>query len=142
MNFDDFKFNVGNIVMFCQIIEHDIKVIYASMLKGDYNKNYQELIDSNMTLGQTITNLQELDFSDSNHFFAKSDYVYLKQVSRKRNYWCHQAYLNFVYIENFEYSKEYKVECLKLQNDCDKLNDVFMQVQKIKKDALKKYGRI
>lgn len=38
-----FHKNVGELIMFCQCIEHDIKWIYAGMLKGDVDENFVEL---------------------------------------------------------------------------------------------------
>ena len=39
----EFHFLVGETLMFCQTVELDIKYIYAAMLKGDFDENYEEV---------------------------------------------------------------------------------------------------
>ena len=40
---NEFHFLVGETLMFCQTVELDIKYIYAAMLKGDFDENYEEV---------------------------------------------------------------------------------------------------
>ena len=98
MTLDDFHFLIGQTIMYCQIIEHDAKRIYAAMRVGDFYENLQ-IIDK-WTLGKTVTELKKLDFSGKESYISASDYNYLKQMTKKRNYWCHQTYQNFMYDYN------------------------------------------
>lgn len=141
MTIEEFKYNVGEVIMYCQVIEHDIKVIYASMLNGDFDANYNALLKERATLGQAVVMLQELDFSDDDHFFTESEYDFLKKVTGIRNHWCHQGYTNFIYLDNYINSWQYKNEVRRLTDDHDKLNYLFIVVQKIKEKAMKQYGR-
>lgn len=72
---DNFHLLVGETIMECQRIEHDIKLIYAGMLKGDFNKNLDIVKDK--ALGPVLVSLEKLDNSDGN--------PYLKQGDRERN---------------------------------------------------------
>ena len=141
MTFKDFKYSVGEVVMFCQIIENDIKYIYASMLNGDFKANYEALLKDRVTLGQVVNMLQELDYSDDDHFFTEEEYDYLKKITGIRNHWCHQGYVNFVYIKDFANSKEYERECMFLTNDYDKLKSFYRVVHEIRNKAMMQYGR-
>lgn len=89
MELREFHRMVGEIVMYCQVIEHDVKRIYAAMLKGDYYDNLEKI--KKWTLGQTVQKLKELDFSDNDPYISANDYIFLKQMSEKRNHWCHEA---------------------------------------------------
>ncbi len=43
MELNKFHFLVGQTIMYCQVIEHDVKRIYAAMRKGDYYENLKKL---------------------------------------------------------------------------------------------------
>lgn len=135
MELNEFHFLVGQTIMYCQIIEHDVKRIYAAMHKGDYYENLGKA--EKWTLGTCVGKLKELDFSDNDPYISASDYNFLKQITEKRNHWCHQTYQNFLYNKQFLQSKEYVEECRKLQRDnqrfsrvCDVLENVRIKAQK------------
>lgn len=135
MDLERFHFLIGQTIMYCQIIEHDVKRIYAAMLKGDYYENLE--IVERQTLGQTLSKLKELDISDNKPYISKSDYNFLKQMTEKRNHWCHETYQTFLYNKQFLQSSEYLDECRKLERDnkklssvCDALENVRVQAQK------------
>ena len=110
MKLDDFHFKIGQTIMYCQVIEHDVKRIYAAMHVGDFYENLDKI--EKWSLGQTVQKLKELDFSGKSHYISASDYNFLKQMTEKRNHWCHQTYQTFLYnkqlINNF-----YKVKSMR-----------------------------
>ena len=77
MNFEEFKNFYALTMMFYQRIEHDIKLIYAFMLKGDAGDNFDSI--ENETLGTMIRTLEKLDYSDNKPFISKDDYHFLKK---------------------------------------------------------------
>ena len=76
MDFDEFKNLYALTMMSYQRIEHDIKLIYAYMLRGNADNNLENI--ENKTLGMMVRILEELDYSDSKPFISKSDYQFLK----------------------------------------------------------------
>lgn len=135
MDLNEFHFLVGQTIMYCQVIEHDVKRIYAAMHKGDYYENLERV--DKWTLGKCVQELKKLDFSDHDPYISASDYNFLKQMTEKRNHWCHQTYQNFLYNRQFLQSREYADECRKLQRDnerlknvCDALENVRIKAQK------------
>ena len=42
MDINYFHTKLGETLMYCQIIEHDIKFILAGMLKGDFDENFKK----------------------------------------------------------------------------------------------------
>ena len=141
MSFRDFIYYVGEVIMYCQVIENDIKHIYASMLNGDYKANFYNLLKEKATLGQTIKNLQELDFSDNDHFFTEEEYDYLLQITGIRNHWAHSGYIKFIYLDNFPITPEYEAEAARLKADHDKLKEYYKIVNDTRTKAEKEYGR-
>ncbi len=91
----DFDEYIGKIIKSCQCIEHDIKLIFAGMLKGDFNRNYKYI--EKKSLGKALDELQKLDNSDKKPYFSKSDYKLLREITQIRNYWAHQGYVDWVY---------------------------------------------
>jgi hypothetical protein len=109
------------------------------MCKGEMDDNYEKI--KNLTLGQIVNKLKTLDKSEGIQYISDSDYNFLKQMTDKRNYWCHICYRDFLYIVNREYSNEYVSVCKKLENDWCKLSVVYKNVEQAKIKASKFYGR-
>lgn len=63
-------------------------------------------------------------------------------MTEKRNHWCHKAYQNFLYNNNFSQSKEFENECRKLKRDNERFSNVYKILEKIRIQALKDYGRV
>ena len=68
------------------------------MLEGDFDENLDLVEKAN--LGTTIMKLKQLDYSDGKPNLTNRDYQLLEQIREIRNYWCHQCYLDYVYISD------------------------------------------
>ena len=139
MTLIEFHSVLGETIMFCQIIENDVKWIYSFMRKGEVEDNYGNI--DGRTLGQALKELKELDCSDGKPYISLNDYNFLSQMIKKRNYWCHEAYIDFIYDENFQNSKEYQKVCNMLLHDNEKLSKVYRAVEQVKLKARKDYNR-
>lgn len=140
MTFEQFRILHSETIAYFQLIENDLKWIYSMMHKGDINNNYDSLDKRN--LGFIIKELKELDYSAGTPFISKDDYNFLNQMREKRNYWCHQAYIDFMYVQNFEFSSEFQKVCNKLQRDHDRIKVVQQNVENAKLNANKVFSRI
>ena len=96
MTRDQFKLIHSELIMQVQLIETDLRLIYASMKAGVFEDNYDNLEQAN--LGKIIRALKELDNSDGAPELSDKDYETLNQIREIRNYWCHQCYLDYIYI--------------------------------------------
>lgn len=139
MDFTHFKILHSEIVMYCQLIEHDLKLIYAYMCDGDINHNWEFI--ENKTLGRVVTLLKDLDNLDKKPNISASDYNFLMQMTDNRNYWCHNAFIDFAYEDDCVNSNEYRIVCNKLDKDNHKLKYVCVNVEKVRKDICNKYRR-
>ena len=139
MTLNDFHFMIGQTIMYSQVIEHDVKRIYAAMHVGDFYENLDKI--EKWSLGQTVQKLKELDFSGKSPYISASNYNFLKQMTEKRNHWCHQTYQNFLYNKQFLQSKEYADECRKLERDNERLSNVCDALEKVRIQAVKDFGR-
>lgn len=142
LSLDEFHLLLGQTVMYCQIIEWDIKRIYCAMKRGDIVDNFEMLKSERWTLGETLVELQKLDYSDNRPYLSLDDYAYLRKLTGKRNHWCHESYINFVYLgDGFPNSKEYKKECRRLIDDNNTLSDVYHKLEQVRLRAMHDFKR-
>ena len=139
MDFNDFKVLHSETIMYYQIIEHDLKYIYAYMLKGDVDEHFDRI--ETKTLGQMVKMLKELDNSDGNPLISSGDYNFLSQICENRNLWAHQTYTEFIYIKDFIYSKEYQKQCDKLVKDHDRVSRACDILEDIRIKYCKEHAR-
>lgn len=142
MTLDNFHFILGQTIMYCQIIEHDVKMIYATMYKGDMNNTLNIIEKQKWTLGHSVKELKKLNFSDSKNYISANDYNFLSQMAHKRDYWCHKTYLQFVYNQSFLDSVEYEKEFQKLQRNNEKLSAVYKALEKVRLNAMRDFNRL
>ena len=139
-NPDQFNEYVGKIMMECQCIEHDVKFIFAGMLKGDFDKNYR--LVANKPLGYVLKELQILDNCDDNPYLSPADYDLLQSIRHIRNYWAHKAYTSFVYKSGEEYLTEFSRQAARLDGDFSRLRRLSQSIEQVRLDVLRNYGRI
>ncbi len=109
------------------------------MKKGDPEDNFYAL--DKKTFGQIVRELRKLDFSDNKPYISADDYDFLENLADKRNYWCHQCYIDFLYIDGCFYSKEYKDVCNRLADEHAQFMRVRTIVEKIRLEVINKYKR-
>ncbi len=130
---NEYHLCVGEILMYCQMIEHDVKEIYAFMADGGYEENLRLLQEEKTTLGQTVTKLREVDTSWDKPLFSPEDYDMLFHIVSKRNYYAHQAYLSFIYvIGEEEIDQAYFRALSKAKADKEKLYKLYEAVEDVR----------
>ena len=137
---DNFHVLVGETIMECQRIEHDVKLIYAGMLKGDQNANL-ELV-RNEALGPVLKMLEELDACDGHPYFSASDYKLLNEIRSVRNWLVHKAYSDFMYEDGGMWERSLNKSYAKLRDFNARMNALGDEVERVRSDVLKRYGRI
>lgn len=140
MQFDQFKFMLGETICYFQLIEHDIKLIYAIMLKGSFTDNLEAI--KNRTLGDMVKELEILDNSDNHPLLSSDSYRLLKTITRDRNYLCHKIYTSFIYIPNFEKSKEYLKACSRVKEINNNMSELWIKVEDVRLKASQIYRKL
>lgn len=136
MNLIEFKIMHSETVMYYQIIENDLKLIYTCRKYGNVNyENFRKT--ENMTLGTVINVLKELDNSDGKPWISASDYNFLKQIKENRNFWAHHNFLDFIYEGDSENSDKYSKQCQKLKKDHKRLGVVYKNLEDIRIEVLR-----
>ena len=134
-----FDETVGVLIKKCQCIEHDIKIMYAGMLRGDFNKNLDTVV--NKPLGPVLKKLEELDYSDGAPYFSRDDYTLLNEIKEIRNYWVHKGYIDFLYGTIDDYQKRINKQYKKLSNDVNRLIPLATQHENVRIEMMQHYGR-
>lgn len=134
-----FDETIGVLIKKCQCIEHDVKIMYAGMLRGDFNENLNTVI--NKPLGLVLKKLEGLDYSDDSPYLSREDYSLLNEIKDIRNYWVHKGYIDFMYgtVEGCQnrIAKQYQ----KLTGDCSRLISLAQQLENIRIEMMIHYGR-
>ena len=128
MTRDDFKILHSELIMYCQCIEFDLKRIYSGMSAGDFDDNMDMLETSNF--GRTLKELKKLDYSDGKLDVPESNYELLDEIREIRNYWCHQCYIDYIYIKD-RVHRENRFQRLarRLVNDRNRLYAIHKRVE-------------
>lgn len=130
---------VGLLIKKCQCIEHDVKIMYAGMLRGDFPKNLDKVI--NKPLGPALMKLEELDYSDDSPYLSRDDYALLNEIKDIRNYWVHKGYIEFLYGSQQGYQRRLENQYRELIKDCNRISPLAKQLEDIRIEMMIHYGR-
>ncbi len=135
MDRNQFKLIHSELIQQVQGIEYNLKIIYAAMCKGNFKKNYK-LVEK-MNLGKIA---RELDYGDGIPEFSEEEYDIIDEIREIRNYWCHQCYIDYMYIEN-DYEREMAFQRVanKLHYDEYRTYDLFKKTEEIRMTIVHKY---
>jgi len=128
-NQEKFHLLVGETIMFCQCIEHDIKVLYAGMLKGEFTRNFASV--NRKGLGTVVKLLSDLDNSDGNPYLGCADYKLLADIATIRNHWAHQGYVEYIY-ETDKADAAFTRQYNRLNNDHNRLQKLYRLVEQVR----------
>ena len=125
---DRFRSLHSEIIEEFQCIEYDMRRIYSSMIDEDYDDAMEEMSDKNW--GAILNRLRKLDNSDGKPYFSSDEYELLDDIRTLRNYWCHQCYLDFVYIQD-SWKREEKLQKLirRLENELNRVRKLQERIQ-------------
>ena len=135
-----FKLIHSELIQQVQCVEFNLKRIYAAICQGDFDDNFHSLANAN--LGKIVRELKRLDHSDGCPELTDMDYKTIDQIRMIRNYWCHQCYLDFVYIQNdSEREREFQRIAERLHYDEFRTYDLMQKTQEIYTYIMDKYRR-
>ena len=95
---ETFRILHSEIIEYYQCIEHDMRRIYSIMCVDDYKECMDNLREKNWNV--VLKELKKLDNDNGDPYFSDDDYDLLDEIRTRRNYWCHQCYLDWVYIQD------------------------------------------
>ncbi len=135
-----FHLYAGETLMECQRIEHDVKLMYAGMKNGDFNRNIAEV--KMQPLGTVLLDLEALDNSDGRPSLSAEDYALLHEIKNVRNWLAHKAYLDFMYASGEALERGFAKSFAKLSDFRLRIKRLGDVAEKVRLSILKKYGRI
>ena len=133
-----FKLVHSELIMWTQYIEQDLKLVFASVRGGDFDKNMEELDNANF--GKILKEFQKLDRQTKFASFSDDSYSLLNKIREIRNYWCHQCYLDFhYYTDPDEHQKAFEEVATRLHYDEERIYELHLKVEKLRKREVQKY---
>lgn len=140
MRRDTFKMIHSELIQQVQCIEHNLKVMYAAMKRGNFQSNLEAMSKAN--LWKIVRELEVLDYSDDFPELSEDDYDLIDEIRDIRNYWCHQCYIDFVYIvDNFQRERKFQDIAQRLHYDENRTYALHQKIEKMKLYILDKYNR-
>ena len=130
MTEEQFRILHSEIIEYFQCIEFDLKRIYSGMSTEDFDDEMDMLETSN--LGNTLNKLKRLDESDGDPWLSQADYEELDRIRELRNYWAHQCYIDYLYIEN-DWQRQMKVQRIanRLSNEHNRIYKLHQKLQNL-----------
>lgn len=122
MDMKQFHILHSETLMYYQIVEYELKVIYSQLLPGDRNANFREI--EKMTLGQVVNELREKDRSSGHPWISEEDYRFLSKEAGSRNFWAHQNFLELMLGSDSENMAAFHRQSKHLKEDRDRLKSV------------------
>ena len=139
MDYNTFKLIHSELIMSVQYIEQDLKLIYSILKSGNFYDNYSNV--ENAPLGKLLKSFRELDQELGYSKLKEKDYELLNQIREIRNYWCHQCYIDFHYIEEPQAHEDaFQKVAAKLHEEELRVYDLQQKIEKIRKSVEKKYS--
>lgn len=130
MDRDTFKIIHSELIQQVKCIEYNLRRTYAAMCEGDFEDNFRKLEKSN--LGKIARELENLDYSDDCPELAEEDYDLIDDIREIRNYWCHQCYIDYIYInDDRERERKFQKIARRLQQDENRTYDLSVKSEKI-----------
>ncbi|MDE5767297.1 MAG: hypothetical protein K2H56_01995 [Malacoplasma sp.] len=136
IKFEDYKKIHSETIMYYQLIESDLKIIYSLLKNNNFLDSYLSV--EKLPLGVIVEKLKKFDLSKNKNFLSHEDYNFLSQITKNRNYWAHDNFIEFLYSNDFENSKEYIRSSKRLLKDNERVRNVSLNVEKIKIDLNQK----
>ena len=140
--FDKYKYLLGETIMLYQLMENDLRLMFAGMTSGDFYANLDTVKATYKGLGQLVVALEQLDNSDSSPYFTAETYALLNRLARQRNYYCHQCCLDFCYNPQFRDTMEYKQSLERLEKTNEIIKSIQAQTNKHRELILSRYNRM
>ena len=138
MTYDTFKLIHSELIMSVQYIEQDLKLIYSILKDGTISENYSDV--ENFPLGKLLKCFHELDQELGYSKIKEKDYELLNQIREIRNYWCHQCYIDFHYIENPQAHEDaFQKVAARLHVDELAVYDLQQKIEKLRKSVERKH---
>ena len=139
-NLNDYNWYVGQSLLNCQRIEHDVKIIYAAIKDGDFKENLATA--GELTLADCLHELKDLQKGLNPPVLDYSDFALLKEIKSVRNWLAHRCYVDFLYVGESQLNSRMQECFTKVRDFCDKTTTLCSVVEKARFYVLKKFNRI
>ena len=120
-NTNKIKILHSSIIKYCQNIEHDLKYLIGKSTGVDVEDAiFLELESEKCSLGKIINIIEQSEL------IPKANLFFLKQMNKKRNFYCHKCFIKFY---KYETNIDQYIKLLNLlTNDLEKFKNLYKDV--------------
>lgn len=116
MTLTEFRIAHSLIIEHYQFIEFNLEGIYALLSGKEFSEGLKDVdLDS---LGRIIRKIENMNF------FSEEDFQKLQKILKKRNFWCHNCYVDLIF--------DYKTGNLKKISDAKMLQSDIREAKEIR----------
>lgn len=134
MTLEEFRIKHSALIEEYQFIEFNLKGIYASVFGEGFIQGLEEVEASN--IGKLIIKINKIEAQNNISIIPNDLLVRIEQVRNKRNFWCHNCYVDMTFKPNGDPKK--KEDMIKLMDDLREAEDLKDILQEIKLSLMRK----
>ena len=110
MTLEKFRVNHSRLVEHYQFIEHNLEGIYAAVC-GEYF--YGGLLNvENDTIKRLLQKIEEIEKENNKKYIPNEMVKRIEKASTRRNFWCHNCYVDLVFKANGDLKHEKDAKAL------------------------------
>lgn len=123
MTLDEFRLTHSELIEHYQFIEHHLEGIFAFLQgKDHFEKGMQEVENDNIP--RLLKKIKETQDEYGEIALSKEDFDLLERLCARRNFWCHNCYVDMVFDRMTEGPKK--------ENDVEKMKEDLREAQRVR----------
>jgi len=126
LTIDKFRIIHSTLIEHYQFIEFHLEGIYAKIGKKDFYSGLKDVEKSN--LSQLVQNIRKVEEERKISIIPKSEYERIEYARTRRNFWCHNCYVDMVFDRKTGVPKDLNV-LMEDFYEAESLRDALFQIK-------------
>lgn len=104
MTLEKFRLMHSELIEHYQFIEHNLEGIYAVICKKDFVSGLEDVVKSN--IGRIVHEIKKIEKEENLSIISQDIYERIESAMERRNFWCHNCYVDMPFKNNHEPKKQ------------------------------------
>lgn len=104
MTLEKFRLIHSELIEHYQFIEHNLEGIYAVICKKDFISGLEDVEKSN--IGRIEHEIKKIEKEENLSIIPQKIYEQIENAMERRNFWCHNCYVNMTFKTNGDPKKQ------------------------------------
>ena len=138
MTLEKFRIRHSYLIEQYQFVEHHLEGIYASACNSGFFKGLEEVGKSN--LNKLVREIRRIENEKRIQIISEELYAKIEKIIERRNFWCHNCYVDMLFKSNGDPKKEEDIKTLNADiAEAEKLKDVLFELKQQFLEKIKPY---